>query len=87
MMMSDKDRLFKTIQMYDFTLYELNLYLDTHPRCTHALAQYKKYAKLLNDATNEYNSRFGSITANSVSKDATMWDWSTTPFPWERSLD
>ena len=34
--------LLRAIQMYDFYLYELNLYLDTHPNDSQALSLFKK---------------------------------------------
>ena len=37
------NNLLRAIQMYDFYLYELNLYLDTHPNDNQALALFKKY--------------------------------------------
>jgi spore coat protein JB len=85
--MSDKERLLKTIQAYDFSLYELNLYLDTHPNCQHGLAYFRKYLALKSKALEEYNRRFGSITAEQLEPNATTWEWSTTPFPWERGCD
>lgn len=84
---NDKSKLLKAIQMYDFSLYELNLYLDTHPNCKHALAYFRKYSALKNQAVQEYTQRYGSITAEDLNPDATSWEWATSPFPWERSCD
>jgi len=85
--LNDKEKLLKTIQMYDFSLYELNLYLDTHPNCQHALNYFKKYLSLKNKAVDEYTQRFGPITAEHLNDNSTSWDWATKPFPWERSCD
>lgn len=85
--MNDKEKLLKTIQMYDFSLYELNLYLDTHPHCQNALHYFRKYSILKNKAVDEYTRRFGPITAEQLNDNATSWEWSTKPFPWERSCD
>lgn len=85
--MNDKDKLLKTIQMYDFALYELNLYLDTHPHCQNALGYFRKYSALKSKAVNEYTKRFGSLTADQLDSNANTWEWATTPFPWERSCD
>lgn len=85
--MNDREKLLKTIQMYDFSLYELNLYLDTHPNCQRALNYFKKYLTLKNKAVDEYTRRFGPITAEHLNDDTTSWEWATQPFPWERSCD
>ena len=37
--MCDKERLLRNLQMIDFALTEVNLYLDTHPHCPEALAK------------------------------------------------
>lgn len=85
--MDDRERLMKAIQTYDFALYELNLYLDTHPNCQHALGYYRKYSRLKSKAVDEYTDRYGAITAEQLPADANGWEWSTTPFPWERGCD
>jgi spore coat protein JB len=85
--LTDQQRLLKTIQQYDFTLYELNLYLDTHPHCQKGLTSYRKYLKLKQDAVAEYTKRYAPITAEDLLPDATHWDWASSSFPWERSCD
>ena len=42
-MMHEKQMLLKAIQKYDFALYDLNLYLDTHPHSKEALQLFQKY--------------------------------------------
>ena len=41
--MHEKQKLLSMIRKYDFVLYELQLYLDTHPRCPEALRMWKNY--------------------------------------------
>ena len=68
---------------YDFTLKELNLYLDTHPNCRRALSMFRKYRELRRDAVQEYNKRFGPLTPEQVT-DTQSWTWVEDPWPWER---
>ena len=35
--MHERQKLMAMLRKYDFVLYELQLYLDTHPSCPHAL--------------------------------------------------
>ena len=59
--MDPRCSLLKKIKQYDFTLKELNLYLDTYPNCTTALAMFGKYRKLREEAVADYNDRFGPL--------------------------
>ena len=75
--MNEKNMLLSRIKKYDFTLKELNLYLDTHPNCRRALSMFRKYA------VQEYNKRFGPLTPEQVT-DTQSWTWVEDPWPWER---
>lgn len=82
--MNEKKKLLYMIKKYDFSLKELNLYLDTHPNCRRALALFKQYKSLREKALNEYISKFGPITPEQ-SADKSHWSWIDDPWPWERS--
>lgn len=81
-----ENNLLQAIQMYDFYLYELNLYLDTHPRDTQALALFKKFNALRKSAGEAYNKKYGPITANDFT-DGDYFSWTDDPWPWERSAN
>ena len=49
-----RDKLFRIIQMYGFALDEINLYLDTHPKCQDGLDYYHRYSALKKEAVEEY---------------------------------
>lgn len=82
----EKNKLLRAIQMYDFALYELNLYLDTHPDCLEALKYFRQYKELRNCAYDEYTSLYGSVTAIQNTDDL-HWEWIDEPWPWERSVN
>lgn len=77
------NELMEKIQMYDFCLTELNLYLDTHPNCPYGLELFKKYNKLRNDAYDEYVMNYGPITINDVCSNS-KWTWATENWPWQK---
>ena len=81
--MNEKNMLLSRIKKYDFTLKELNLYLDTHPNCRRALSMFRKYRELRRDAVQEYNKRFGPLTPEQAT-DTQSWTWVEDPWPWER---
>lgn len=80
--MNTQSALMSKIKQYDFTLKELNLYLDTHPNCRRALAMFQKYRKLREEAVREYNEKFGPITPEQ-NLNTQRWAWIDEPFPWE----
>ena len=82
--MDARNILFNKIKQYDFTLKELNLYLDTHPNCRKGLAMFAKYKKLREEAVKEYNDKFGPLTPEQ-NQNLKRWTWIDSPWPWERS--
>lgn len=81
--MNERRLLLNKIKKYDFTLKELNLYLDTHPNCQRALAMFNKYKELRQNAVDEYVRRFGPVTPEQ-NNDMQHWTWIDDPWPWER---
>lgn len=81
--MDGRDKLMKKIQMCDFYLVDLSLYLDSHPDCTEALEMYHKYMDMCKTYTEEYNMHYGPITKCGVMSDD-KWTWATESWPWER---
>lgn len=82
--MNEREMLRRKIKQYDFTLKELNLYLDTHPTCRRALAMFRKYAAVREQAMREYTSKYGPLVPEQ-SDDDMQWAWIADPWPWERS--
>ena len=81
--MNERNMLLNKIKKYDFTLKELNLYLDTHPHCQRALAMFAKYRDLKSACEAEYTEKFGPITAEQSNTEH-HWTWIDDPWPWER---
>lgn len=80
------DELMNKIRELCFVKAELELYLDTHPRCRTALDYYYKTLTELEKMREEYRNTVGPITADDVvSQD--KWTWVEMPWPWMRSGD
>ena len=82
--MNERRNLLNKIKKYDFTLKELDLYLDTHPNCRRALAMFQKYRELRRKAADEFARLYGPITPEQVAS-TEKWTWIGDPWPWERS--
>lgn len=69
-----------------FVKTELELYLDTHPRCRTALDYYYQTIEELKRLTEEYENTTGPLTAaGNVSTD--QWHWVDGPWPWHQAGD
>ena len=69
-----------------FVKTELELYLDTHPRCRTALDYYYQTIMELKRLTEEYENTVGPLTAmGNVSTD--QWQWVDGPWPWHQAGD
>ena len=84
--MNRKTQLIHMIQKYDFALYDLMLYLDTHTHCQEALALFEKYRSEREKAVKEYTSRYGVLQADQQ-KSKNEWDWGKAPSPWEKEAN
>lgn len=70
------------VQEADFVLYDLNLFLDTHPTNQMALDLFRQFQQEFAEAASDYESQFGPLVADDA--DTTQgWAWVQTPWPWE----
>ena len=80
--MDDKQVLLNRIQICDFVLTEVNLYLDTHPNDKAALDYYKKHLDMRNEAHALYVKKYGPLTSGDYDGGPT-WNWVDGPWPWQ----
>lgn len=71
------------LQAADFTLLELQLYLDTHPSDEKALQQFKELTEQRVGLAANYEAKYGPLQHYGRSKVAHITDWTTSPWPWE----
>lgn len=82
--MNDKMRLKRKIHEFDFSIKEMELYLDVHPYCRKALVLLDELRRKRKELVKEYENRFGAyiVTTYDVPADA-PWKWIDSPWPWE----
>ncbi len=84
--MNNRSELLCELQKYDFTLYDLQLYLNSHPNCPDALKKYEKCKKMKEEVLSQYIKQYGPITA--IQSDTeTSWNWIDNPWPWEKEAN
>ncbi len=76
----------RRITAYRFALYDLGLYLDSHPCDKKALQLREQYMCTLKQLVNEYEQHYGPyvLTQKDVGDDWT--EWVCGPWPWEYGL-
>ena len=82
----NKSLLANKIKKTKFVLFELRLYLDTHPTDIHAINHYKHYENRLNELTKEYERMYGPL-APKFTNTGDRWIWCDGPWPWEREYN
>ena len=80
--MNNRQMLLKRLQICDFVLTEVGMFLDTHPNDREALAYYRKYLTLKKDTLAEYTSKYGTINRDHLHSEE-RWDWVDNPWPWD----
>lgn len=79
--MNEREILMRKIATYDFTLVELNLYLDTHPKDSEAHRKLIEYENKSRELRSEYEEKYGPIIfANSPDN---RMKWIKSPWPWD----
>ena len=77
----DKAELMKKIQALAFAKTETELYLDGHPEAMAALEYYKDLVSRLDTLTEEYEAKYGPLTAAGNVGEA--WQWALGKWPWQ----
>ena len=80
--MNEKNALLRTLSALAFSMFDLHLFLNTHPDDAGALAMYSQYQQKYLAAAAEFERKYGPLTAmNGISDN--QWKWIRSPWPWE----
>lgn len=79
-------QLMALINESSFAVYDMLLYLDTHPNDTEALAYFQKQSCIRRDALKEYARQYGPLSIDFMDDGSSdSWDWMTQPWPWDNN--
>ena len=81
--MNERDMLLRQIQSIQFSIWELHIFLDTHPNDAEATRMMQNYQEKSNKLVKKFEEQFGPLS--SASGSANMWEWVSTPWPWENT--
>ena len=80
-----RQSLMRDVMAHDFAALDLQLFLDTHPCDKMAMQEYAKQTAKAKELTEEYEERFGPITAANADKEV-PWQWIKSPWTWEGGM-
>ena len=82
--MNDKCRLTRQIHALDFSIKEMELYLDVHPHNRKALNLISGLRRKRAALVEAYEQHFGRyIVTSHDAKNEDKWEWIDSPWPWE----
>ena len=81
---NERESLLGQIQMYNFGVIDLNLYLDLHPNDTRAVQLFEEYSKASKELVKQYEMKYGPLTASNTM--GNNFNWVASPWPWEENL-
>lgn len=77
--MTSSKVLLKQLSAAQFAMWEMQLYLDTHPRDAQAKAMHHRYSKKTSMLKREFEEHYGPLTTDS----GTGEEWIKNPWPWD----
>ena len=80
---NERDMLLYKIQMYNFAIKDMNLYLDIYPDDKKMLMKFHEYKKMYNEFKSKYESVYGPLCVNDVVSEV-KWTWIDNPWPWDK---
>ncbi|MEG1436957.1 MAG: spore coat protein CotJB [Oscillospiraceae bacterium] len=76
----NREELMRRLSAAQFAMWELHMYLDTHPSDKQAMSLYRKYEIKTRELMKEYEEKYGPLTFSSGKMAA---EWLQNPWPWE----
>jgi spore coat protein JB len=83
--MTEQQRLMRKINACMFAMWELKIFLDTHPKDCGAIKRLDEYEKETQALTQQYEEAYGPLTISDTTTN--RWAWVQEPWPWERETD
>lgn len=80
--MNGYHKMLHEIDVIDFTLVELTLYLDTHPYDRNAMEYFNHYSRIKKQMCHEFAQKYFPLTKDMAECDK-EWKWGEAPLPWE----
>lgn len=78
----NRKQMLEWVQMLDFVVVDMQLYLDTHPEEEEAFCYFKEAVEMCEKAKRKFEEHYGPLTAT-ASANHRQYSWADMPLPWE----
>lgn len=79
--MTEQQRLLRKIGACQFAMWELKIFLDTHPNDCGAMKRLAEYQKQTQELISQYEETYGPLNISEAT--ASRVAWVQEPWPWE----
>lgn len=83
--MMSKAAMEREIARMSFSMDELRLFLDTHPRETEAISAFRELRKRRESLLENFEKSYGPMEAYRAGS-ADRWNWALQAWPWEKEV-
>lgn len=80
---NERQRMLLEVQKYGFAMWDLNLYLNTHPMDRNVMMLFDQYRNAHKKAKEDYESKYGPLCLEHTPANSGYWLWNKSPWPWE----
>lgn len=83
----DRENLLKRLTMLDFMAVDMQLFLDTHPDDTNAIAKYNSIIREADNLRAQYEKSVGPLFSFRSYSSTENFQWVDNPWPWENKFN
>ena len=83
----DRENLLKRLTMLDFMAVDMQLFLDTHPDDTNAIAKYNSIIREADNLRAQYEKSVGRLFSFRSYSPTENFQWVDNPWPWENKFN
>lgn len=83
----DRENLLKRLTMLDFMAVDMQLFLDTHPDDTNAIAKYNSIIREADNLRAQYEKSVGPLFLFRSYSPTENFQWIDNPWPWENKFN
>lgn len=83
----DRENLLKRLTILDFMAVDMQLFLDTHPEDTDAIAKYNSIIREADNLRAQYEKSVGPLFSFRSYSPQENFEWINNPWPWENKFN
>lgn len=80
---NERQRMLLEVQKFGFAMWDLNLYLNTHPMDRNVMMLFDQYRNMYKKAKSEYEGKYGALCFENTNSNLGYWPWNKNTWPWE----